>query len=91
MRYFLDEMKDYEVSSIIENIPYLDINEWERHRFQIYSSVQMNSKKQLSPTDIMKFKWDNEKKDTEISNDDIERLKKRSEQISKIIAQQQTL
>lgn len=85
IEYFLDEMQVYEVNTIIENLPYLDRTSWEQSRFQIYSSVQINSKKKINPTDIMKFAWDNDKEDITISNDDIERLKEKSKQIYQTI------
>lgn len=78
-------MQVYEVNTIIENLPYLDRTSWEQSRFQIYSSVQINSKKKINPTDIMKFAWDNGKEDITISNDDIERLKEKSKQIYQTI------
>lgn len=80
-------MQVYEVNTILENIPYLDRISWEQHRFQIYSNVQMNSKKKLSPTDIMQFAWDKEDEEdsTEITTEDIERLKNKSKEISKTI------
>ena len=80
-----DEMQEYEVNTIIENLPYLDRNSWEQHRFQIYSSVQMNSKKKISPTDIMQFAWDNSNEETSITSKDIERLKNKSKEISNTI------
>ena len=47
------------------------------------------TKKKLSPQDIIKFPWEDEKHniilDKEITNDDINRLKERSKNISKII------
>lgn len=73
-------MQEYEVNTIIENLPYLDRNSWEQHRFQIYSSVQMNSKKKLNPTDIMKFAWDS-KEETSITSQEIKRLKNKSKEI----------
>lgn len=77
-------MQEYEVNTIIENLPYLDRTSWEQHRFQIYSSVQMNSKKKISPTDIMQFAWD-KVGDTSITSADIERLKNKSKEISNTI------
>lgn len=77
-------MQEYEVNTIIENLLYLDRTSWEQHRFQIYSSVQMNSKKKIVPTDIMKFAWDN-KEDTSITSTEIERLRNKSKEISNTI------
>lgn len=83
----MDEMQEYEVSELLDGIPYLDKNDWERSRYSIYTNIQMNSKKKLKPTDILKFSWDNEDNDTttSITNADIERLNKKSEIISKNI------
>lgn len=74
-------MQDYEVNTIIENIPYLDRASWEQNRFSIYSNVQMNSKKQIKPTDIIKFAWDETAETTSITNEDIERLRNKSQLI----------
>lgn len=74
-------MQTYEVNTIIENIPYLDRNLWEQTRFLAYVNVQINSKKQYNPTDILKFAWDTEL-NKEIHNSDIERLREKSKQIS---------
>lgn len=85
----MDEMEEYELYEIIDNLQYLDKNDWERTRLSIYSSVQMNTKKKLTPKDILTFPWENEHHEekviTEISNDDIQRLKDKSKAIEKII------
>lgn len=78
-------MQEYEVNTIIQNLPYLDRNSWEQYRFQIYSSVQMNSKKQINPTDIMKFAWDSKEEETSITSTEIERLRNKSKEISNTI------
>lgn len=86
MEYFMDEMKDYEVYLLLDNIQYSEKNDWERSRFESYVVAQVNSKKKIKPTDLVKFSWDNEltdKASTEISTQDIERLKKKSEEIIK--------
>ena len=76
-------MQEYEANTIIENLPYLDRTSWEQTRFQVYTSIQMNSKKKYSPDDIMKFAWETEgdEKDTSISMEDIERLRNKSKEI----------
>lgn len=80
----MDKMKDYEVSLLLDNIQYSEKNDWERSRFESYVVAQINSKKKIKPTDLVKFSWDNEQSDkpsTKISTQDIERLKKKSEEI----------
>lgn len=82
----MDNLQEYEVSELLDGIPYLDKNDWERSRYSIYTNIQMNSKKKLKPTDVLKFCWDKENNaDTSISNTDIERLKRESELIHKNI------
>ena len=85
--YFLDSMQEYEVQTIIENLQYLDRNSWEQYRFLIYSNIQMNSKKRINPTDIMKFSWDRIEENNSITSQDIERLKKKSQHIYNTITQ----
>ena len=49
-----------------------------------YIIAQVNSRKKLNPTDIIKFAWDNEEeinKETSMSNEDIERLRKKAKRI----------
>ena len=73
--YFLDSMQMYEVKAVLENLQYKNKTSWEQARMISYIIAQTNSTKQLSPTDIMKFDWDEVKeKDTSISKDDIARL-----------------
>ncbi|MDE6477106.1 MAG: hypothetical protein K2L48_02830, partial [Mycoplasmoidaceae bacterium] len=79
----------YEISTILENLQYTDLNSWEQTRFLVYTNIQMNSKKKYSLTDILKFKWDNQYcTNTEITNTDIDRLKNKSKNIYKAIIQQ---
>ncbi len=50
-----------------------------------YIIAQVNSRKKLNPTDIIKFAWDNEEemnKETSMSNEDIERLRKKAKEYS---------
>lgn len=81
VKYFMDELELYEVNDIIECLPYLDKNEWERNRGIMYSVFQSQCTKQLKPSDIIKFPWDTVEGDTSISNDEIERLKNKSKLI----------
>lgn len=88
--YFMDYCSEWEINDIVENIPYLDRNLWETSRLSTYMTAQVNSRKKLQLQDICKFKWEdkevlegNKEHITEISNSDIERLKKLSEQWAK--------
>ena len=83
VEYFYDEMQPYEVNDIISCLQYADVNLWESNRINGYIIAQSNSKKKLSPQDIIKFPWDEVEleKNIEISNEDIQRLKEKSKTI----------
>lgn len=86
VQYFMDEMQDYEVNPYIENLRFLDVNSWEQARFMGYCGVQVYSKKKLSPTDLLTFSWEEEEDhEKEITNEEVERLQKKAEQIQKIL------
>lgn len=74
-------MQEYELQTYIDNIQYLNVNEWEQTRLLMYVTAQVNSKKKLDVKNIIKFPWDSIKHDTNISNDDIARLKEQSKLI----------
>ena len=74
-------MQMYEVKAVLENLQHKNKTGWEQARMISYIIAQTNSTKQLSPTDIMKFDWDEAKeKDTSISKDDIARLQAKANQ-----------
>lgn len=84
VEYFNDRMQEYEVDFLLKSIPYADVNLWEQTRFNVYSIAQMFSKKQLKPSDILKFEWDNTTEDKEnhnITDEEIKRLTELSKQI----------
>lgn len=72
---------------MIELIPYCDRNSWEQSRMNAYILAQVNSRKKLSPSDIVSFKWEDnnelEEHITTITDEDIERLKNISKQWEK--------
>lgn len=77
--YFLDRMQPYEITDIIEALPYADRNQWEQTRLKIFSTASMFSKSNLSVTDIMKFKWDeDDEPQQDITQTDIDRLKQQA-------------
>lgn len=80
--YFLDVMQPYELNALLENIEYSVKTSWEQTRFQSYVQAQSFSTKKMKMTDLITFGWDKEvTKDTSISNEDIERLKNKAQQI----------
>ena len=80
--YVLDEMELYEIRALLNYEHYSHRDDWEQARMIAYMIAQVNSKKKLSYQDITKFYWENEddeKHETSISKEDIERLKKQAQ------------
>ena len=83
--YVLDKMQMYEVQPLITSMHLKHRDSWEQSRMIAYIIAQVNSRKKLNPTDIIKFAWDNEEemnKETSMSNEDIERLRKKAKEYS---------
>lgn len=79
-------MKWYEVGACIKGLENKNKTSWEQCRFISYIIAQCNSTKKIKPTDILSFTWDKEEKqdkNTAITNEDIERLKNKANQIIK--------
>lgn len=75
----------YEVQPLITFMHLKHRDSWEQSRMIAYIIAQVNSRKKLNPTDIIKFAWDNEEemnKETSMSNEDIERLRKKAKEYS---------
>ena len=75
--YVLDHMQLYEAKALLKYSDYSSRDSWEQSRLVAYIIAQVNSTKKMRPTDIMKFKWDDEEH-IGISNDEIERLRNKA-------------
>lgn len=62
IEYFLDKMKTYELSIILDNLNYCLRNDWEMTREIMWASITPFSKKDLKAKDIMELPWDKENK-----------------------------
>lgn len=87
LEYYLDEMQPYEISIVAKNLAYTDRANKELLRLQMYITAQVNSTKKLKIEDIMKFKWDDEFKNTgtKISTEEAEKLRNRASELAKKI------
>lgn len=90
----MDSLQEYEIEPIIQNLEYYEQGDWSRTRFLAYCNIQKSSTKKIKPTDLITFPWEKEDDNTdqingnsELSKEDIQRLKKEA---AKII-QSQTL
>lgn len=92
MEYFLDEMQQYEINTLIENIKYVDRTQREMSRYQLYVTVQANSKKKLKPEELIKLPWDEDNvfekgelttKEIEQHNEDMKRIEEKFAQMTK--------
>ena len=61
-------MKPYELSIICESLHLRTKDNWEQARLIAYMVAQVNSKKRLKPTDIIKIAWEKEKTETAKTN-----------------------
>ena len=83
MEYFMDDMQDWEVQDIYSNLQYADASSWEQTRWLMYVVAQVNSRKQLKVTDILKLPWDGGSIETTISKENITRLKEKARLLEK--------
>lgn len=77
--YFMDKMKPYELSIITDKLHLRVKDSWEQSRLIAYMVGQVNSKKKLKPTDIIKFGWESEdtpqQQQHTLSIDEVEKIK----------------
>lgn len=83
----MDEMMFDEIDDIIECLPYLDRNDWEQCRLNTYITSTIDHKK-VKINEFLPLPWESDvvaktsKGNTEISNEDIKRLKQLEKQWS---------
>lgn len=80
--YVLDKMEMYEIRALLNFEYFSHKDEWEQARLIAYMIAQTNSKNKLKFSDIVNFYWENEqeKEDTAITREQIERLKQKSQE-----------
>lgn len=76
-------MTFFEVSEMLNSMPFFNKNEWEQSRLIAYTIAQSNSSKKLVPQDIMKFEWEGKEqnKASEITEEDEKRLREKAQRI----------
>lgn len=65
--YALDGMPLYIADLLLEHAYMVDQGAQERMRWMMWATIQPNMKKQIKPTDLMHFSWEEREKEAEIS------------------------
>jgi len=76
-------MKTYEATEILGSIQYRDRDNKDMARMIAQVIAQVNSKKTIKSTDIVKFPWDDDKPVAVVTDEEREELAKRAEAIKK--------
>ena len=86
-QYFMESLEEWEVYMFYDNLRYCERSAWEMNRIIAYILAQSNSKKRLEITDIMSFPWDEDysEKNTEMSNEDRDKLRAKAAMFEKIL------
>lgn len=65
-------MQEYEAELFLSHLDLRERSAWEQTRQLCYITAQVNSRKRLSPSDLMHFPWDNESSHGEESEEENE-------------------
>ena len=82
IQYFLDEMKSYELSIILDNLNCCVKNSWEMCRQIMCSNLIPYSKKKLKPSDVIQLPWDkdmNKKREVKVTKELVKEMTKNAE------------
>ena len=90
--YFCDKLQDWELLWLLQNMNYAYKNEWEQTRYLLYFSIapytktRYNSIQEFFPLSTDKNK--KEEHNIEITNDEIEQLKKKAQAMEAMLNKQ---
>lgn len=83
IQYFLDEMKSYELSIILNNLNCCVKNDWEMCRQIAWSNLTPYSKKKLKPSDVLTLPWDdkgqNKKREVKVTKELVKEMTRNAE------------
>lgn len=85
--YFMDEMQEYEIDILVENLPYCEQAEWLRTRYIVWSNLKPYlKKKSMSPSELFPLPFDDDensiKTDIKLSEIEIENYRKMLENMN---------
>lgn len=86
----MSELQEYEVELFYDSLKYANRPEWEQTRLLMYILAQVNSKKKLEITDLMKFPWDDNYEETsrEYNEEEHKRLREKALMMEKMLQAQ---
>lgn len=84
--YFFDSMSLGECAAFLRGMHRREQDAWERTRMLMYTMCQVNSTKELEPTDVLRFPWDEDAPmEDAASEEDIEALRKKAKELEQFI------
>ena len=90
--YFCDKLQDWELLWLLQNMNYAYKNEWEQTRYLLYFSIAPYTKERYnSIQEFFPLSTDGKQKEehnTEITNDEIARLKKKAQAMEAMLNKQ---
>ena len=90
--YFCDKLQEWELLWLLQNMNYAYKNEWQMVRYQLYYAIAPYTKTRYnSIQEFFPLSTDKEQKEehnTEITNDEIARLKKKAQSIEAMLNKQ---
>lgn len=83
----MDQLQDWEVYDFYDSLQLADTASWEQTRWLMYVVAQVNSRKQLKVTDILRFPWEEGSgvHKTTITDEEISRLKEKANSIKQTL------
>lgn len=81
--YVYNELELWQINGLIRDSYLCHSNEWEQARLIAYIMAQVNSKKKIKPTDLLRFSWEKEEAYTTkpVSAEELLRLQNKAKQM----------
>lgn len=84
--YVYNELESWQINGLIRDSYLCHSNEWEQARLIAYIMAQVNSKKKIKPTDLLRFSWEKDEPKTTkpITAEELLRLQNRAKQMEEL-------
>lgn len=78
-------MEMYEVDSLLDSYYLKNKDSWEQARLIAYMTAQVNSRKTISPEDIMKFHWEKDNTQNVVDEEEQKQMELEIKQLEDIL------